>query len=157
MTEFPQDRELVLTRLIDASPDKVFRCWTDPELMPRWFTPPPWTVSKAEVDLRPGGRNTVTMNGPNGEVVPNEGTYLEVIPNAKLVFTDAFTEGFAPKDGAPFMVATLTFEEAEGGKTRYTARLRHWTAEAKQQHEAMGFHTGWSISTDQLEAVAKTL
>jgi uncharacterized protein YndB with AHSA1/START domain len=157
MTDFPQDRELVLTRLIDAPRDKVFRCWTDPDLIPRWFTPPPWTVSKAEVDLRPGGKNNIVMNGPNGEVVLNEGTYLDVVPDAKLVFTDAFTEGFAPKDGVPFMVATLTFEEAEGGKTHYTARVRHWTAEAKQQHEAMGFHTGWGISTDQLEAVAKTL
>jgi len=157
MSDFAADRELVLTRLIDAPRDKVFRCWVDPDLIPRWFTPPPWTVSKAEVDPRPGGRNNITMNGPNGEVMPNNGTYLEVVPNAKIVFTDAFTEGFAPKEGAPFMVAILTFEDEGAGQTRYTARVRHWTAEAREQHEAMGFHAGWGVAADQLEAVAKTL
>lgn len=156
MSDFPKDRELSLTRLIDATPDKVFRCWTDPELIVRWFTPPPWKTIKADIDLRPGGRSEITMEGPNGEIVPNPGTYLEIVPDRKLVFTDAFTEGWAPKEGAPFMVGILTFEP-EGGKTRYTARVRHWTKDAYHDHQNMGFETGWGIATDQLEAVAKTL
>ena len=49
------DRELVLTRLIDAPREKLFRAWTDPLLIPQWFTPPPWTTKRAEIDLRPGG------------------------------------------------------------------------------------------------------
>ncbi len=153
-TPFPAVRELILNRLIDATPDKVFRCWTDPELIVRWFTPPPYKTTRAEIDLRPGGRNDITMQSPDGQLIPNRGTYLEVIPNRKLVFTDAFTEGWAPKDGAPFMVAILTFEP-ESGKTRYIARVRHWTTEAHAQHQAMGFETGWGIAADQMEAVAK--
>jgi uncharacterized protein YndB with AHSA1/START domain len=147
--------ELKLTRLIDATPDKVFRCWTDPDLIPRWFCPPPWGVSRAEVDLRPGGANLIVMSGPEGQEMPNRGTYLEVIPDRKLVFTDAYTGDWEPS-AKPFMTAILTFEE-EAGQTRYTARVRHWSEEDMKQHEAMGFEQGWGIAADQLEAVAKTL
>lgn len=147
--------ELTLTRLIDAPRDKLFRCWTDPELIPLWFCPPPWGVSKAEVDLRPGGSSLIVMRGPDGQEMPNPGVYLEVVPNEKLVFTDAFTRAWEPSE-KPFMTGILTFAD-EAGKTRYTATVRHWTAEDKAQHEAMGFHEGWGIATDQLEALAKRI
>jgi uncharacterized protein YndB with AHSA1/START domain len=148
--------DLVLTRLLDAPAEKLYRLWTDPTRLQEWFCPRPWTVTKAELDVRPGGGCNVTMGGPNGEVVPNPGQYLEVVPNRKLVFTDAFTGDWVPKEGAPFMVATVTFEP-EGDKTRYTAVARHWTEADKKKHEDMGFHVGWGIVADQLEALAKTL
>jgi uncharacterized protein YndB with AHSA1/START domain len=147
--------DLTLTRLIDAPRDKLFRCWTDPELIPLWFCPPPWGVSKAEVDLRSGGSCLIVMRGPEGQEMPNPGVYLEVVPNEKLVFTDAFTSAWEPSE-KPFMTGILTFAD-EAGKTRYTATVRHWTAEDKAQHEAMGFHEGWGIATDQLEALAKRI
>jgi uncharacterized protein YndB with AHSA1/START domain len=147
--------ELTLTRLIDAPRANLFRCWTDPELIPIWFCPPPWGVSKAEVDVRAGGSSLIVMRGPEGQEMPNRGVYLEVIPNEKLVFTDAFTSAWEPSE-KPFMTGILTFED-EGGKTRYTATVRHWTAEDKTQHEAMGFREGWGIATDQLEALAKRI
>lgn len=147
--------ELKLTRLIDASRDKLFRCWTDPELIPTWFCPPPWRVSKAETDVRAGGASLIVMRGPEGQEMPNRGVYLEVVPDEKIVFTDAYTEAWEPS-AKPFMTVILTFED-EGGRTRYTARVRHWTEEDCKQHEAMGFEQGWGIATDQLEALAKTL
>nr|WP_047167489.1 SRPBCC family protein [Sphingomonas sp. Y57] len=147
--------DLILTRLIDAPREKLFRCWTDPELIPLWFCPPPWGVSKAEVDLRAGGSCLIVMRGPEGQEMPNPGVYLEVIPNEKLVFTDAFTRAWEPSE-KPFMTGILTFAD-EDCKTRYTATVRHWTAEDKAQHEAMGFHEGWGIATDQLEALAKRI
>jgi len=147
--------ELTLTRLIDVPREKLFRAWTDPELIPLWFCPPPWGVSRAEVDLRPGGSSLIVMRGPEGEEMPNSSVYLEVIPNKKLVFTDAFTRAWEPSE-KPFMTGILTFEE-EDGKTRYTAVVRHWTAEDKAQHEAMGFHEGWGIATDQLEVLVKRI
>jgi uncharacterized protein YndB with AHSA1/START domain len=150
------DRELVLARLLDASPEKVFRCWTEPELIKRWFTPPPFETVHAEVDLRPGGSVLMVMRGPDGAEAPNPGVYLEVVPNARLVFTDAFTQAWLPSTN-PFMVATLTFDPEGLNQTRYVARVRHWTAEAKAQHEAMGFQQGWGTATDQLEAVARSL
>jgi Activator of Hsp90 ATPase homolog 1-like protein len=63
--------ELLLTRLIDAPREKLFRCWTDPELLKRWFAPLPFTTPLAEVDLRVGGLNRVVMGGPDGQEIDN--------------------------------------------------------------------------------------
>jgi uncharacterized protein YndB with AHSA1/START domain len=103
------------------------------------------------MDVRPGGANRITMRGPDGVDIPNRGVYLEVVPNERLVFTDAYTEAWVPSE-KPFMTVILTFEE-EAGKTRYTARVRHWTVEDKEAHEKMGFHDGWGLCADQLEAL----
>jgi uncharacterized protein YndB with AHSA1/START domain len=152
---FPSDRELVLTRLIDAPRQKLYRAWTDPELLVQWFAPKPWTTPRAELDVRPGGANLVVMADPEGNEFPYRGVYLEVVPNERLVVTDAYTTAWEPSE-KPFMTAILTFEE-EGGKTRYTARARHWTQADREAHEKMGFHEGWGQCADQLAAlVAKT-
>ena len=148
-------RELHLIRLIDAPPEKVYRCWTEPQLMKQWFTPPPVVTTHVEADLRPGGSNLVIMRMPDGTEMPNRGVYLEVIPNRKLVFTDAYTSAWEPS-AKPFMTAILTFDN-EGGKTRYTARVRHWTEADRETHEKMGFEKGWGIATDQLAALAARL
>ncbi len=149
------DRDLVLTRLIDAPPEAVYRAWTDPGLLVKWFAPLPYTTTVAELDVRPGGASLVVMRGPDGTDMPNRGVYLEVVPNRRLVSTDAYTSAWEPSD-KPFMTVILTFEP-EAGKTRYTARVRHWTLADKEAHEQMGFHQGWGICTDQLEALVKTL
>ena len=147
--------ELTLTRLIDAPRDKIFRAWTEPELLKQWFTPRPWTTPVVETDVRPGGSSYFLMRGPNGEEFPNRGVYLEVVESERLVFTDAYTSAWVPS-GKPFMTAILTFEE-ENGKTRYTARVRHWSEADREAHEKMGFHEGWGKATDQLEALVSTL
>ena len=148
---FPADRELVLTRLIDAPREKLYRAWTDPELLKQWFAPKPWTTPVVELDVRPGGAGLFVMRSPEGQDMPNHGTYLEVVPNERLVSTDAFTRAWEPS-GKPFMLLIVTFED-EGGKTRYTARVRHWTVEDKEAHEKMGFHEGWGLCADQLTAL----
>lgn len=144
------DRTLTLTRVIDAPPHRVFEAWTTPELMKQFFAPKPWTTPHIEVDPRPGGRSNVTMRSPEGEDSPNEGVYLEVVPNKKIVFTDAFTAGWLPVSGMPFMVATIELEDAPGGKTKYTATARHWSIASTKQHQEMGFHSGWGQVADQL-------
>lgn len=149
------DRDLVLTRLIAASPAALYRCWTEPELMKQWFTPAPWTTVHAETDVRPGGASLVVMRGPDGTEFPNRGVYLEVVPNARLVFTDAYVSAWEPSP-KPFMTVILSFEP-EGGGTRYTARARHWTAADREAHEGMGFFEGWGKAADQLAALAATL
>lgn len=145
------DRELVLTRLIDAPPAKVFAAWTTPELVRQWFAPLPWTTPHVEMDVRPGGSSLVVMRSPDGGEFPNRGVYLEVVPGRRLVFTDAYTEAWQPSD-KPFFTGILTFEDV-GGKTRYTARARHWTAADCEAHATMGFHEGWGQCTDQLAAL----
>lgn len=144
-------RELSLTRIINAPREKVFKAWTDPELLKQWFAPQPWTTSHAELDVRPGGANLVVMRGPEGQEFPNRGIYLEVVENERLVFTDAYTSAWEPAS-KPFMTVILTFEDL-GGKTRYTARVRHWTVADRERHEQMGFHAGWGKCADQLAAL----
>ena len=149
------DRELVLTRLIDAPREKLFRAWTEPELLKRWFAPKPWTITRAEIDLRPGGASLIVMRSPEGEEFPNPGVVLEVVKNERIVMTDAYTKAWEPS-GKPFMTAIVTFED-EGGKTRYTARARHWTVADREGHEKMGFHEGWGQCADQLAELAKKI
>jgi uncharacterized protein YndB with AHSA1/START domain len=149
--ETTAERELVLTRLIDAPREKVYWAWTEPALLTQWFAPMPWTTPRAELDVRPGGANLIVMRGPDGQEFPNRGVYLEVVPNERLVFTDAYTHAWEPSQ-RPFMTVILTFEN-EGGRTRYTARVRHWTVAGREEHEKMGFHAGWGRCTDQLAAL----
>ncbi len=152
LTSHPFD--LSLTRLIDAPAELLFRAWSDPELIKQWNCPKPWRIVHAEMDPRPGGACVMQMRGPEGEESAMRGVYLEVVPNRRLVFTDAYRAGWAPAE-KPFMTGIITFAP-EGGKTRYTACSRHWNEADMKEHEQMGFHDGWGICTDQLvELVAR--
>ncbi|HKR88440.1 MAG TPA: SRPBCC family protein [Phenylobacterium sp.] len=150
------DRELVIGRRIAAPAAALFRCWTDPALIPQWFCPKPWVAEVVKMDVRPGGSSQMIFKGPDGQSFPNDGVYLEVVPNQKLVFTDAYTEGWRTSE-KPMFTGVITFEEAGNGETLYVARARHWTDAATKQHQEMGFHEGWGVCAEQMEALAKTL
>lgn len=150
----PGELDLVFRRIIDAPAEKIYQGWTDPETILKWFTPPPYQTVSAELDVRPGGRSFIMMQGPDGTEIPNPGVYLEVVPNKRLVITDAYTEAWQPS-AKPFCTIDLNFEDL-GGKTKYTAIVRHWTKEDLKSHLEMGFHQGWGIATDQLEALIKS-
>ncbi len=151
----PELHELVLTRLIAAPRQQLWRAWTEPALLQQWFAPRPWTTPVVRTDVRPGGSNYLVMRGPDGSEHESRGVYLEVVPHEKLVITDAYVSAWQPS-AKPFLTIVLTFAD-EHGKTRYTARVRHWSDADKQAHEQMGFHTGWAKATDQLEALVATL
>lgn len=142
--------ELSITRFIGAPPETVYRVWT--ERTGEWWAPRPYTTPGVELDLRPGGVGRMDMRAPDGTDLPNQGVFLEVVPNRKLVFTDAFRAGWVPH--APFMVVVVTFEP-EGDGTRYTATVRHWSEDARQRHAAMGFEQGWTTVAGQLAALAE--
>jgi uncharacterized protein YndB with AHSA1/START domain len=148
-------RDISITRTISAPRAIVWRCWTEPELLKQWYCPKPWRVTQADIDLRPGGRSNTVFEGPAGERHDNTGVYLEVVPMERLTFTDAFSEGFVPKDGAPFMTGYVHLTDAPDGGTRMTWGARHWTAEDTAKHEAMGFHEGWSAAAAQLDELAR--
>ena len=149
------ERDLVLTRIIDAPCEKLYRAWTDPDLLKQWFAPLPWTTPHAELDVRPGGASLVVMRSPDGNDMPNPGVYLEVVKNERLVFTNAYTKAWEPSE-KPFMTVILTFENLNG-KTKYTALLRHWNVADREMHEKMGFHQGWGQCADQLAALVARL
>ena len=146
------NRELVLTRIINAPREKVYQAWTDPELLKQWFAPKPWTTPVAQLDVRVGGANLIVMRGPDGNEFPNRGVYLEVVEHERLVFTDAYTRAWEPAE-KPFMTVVLTFEDAGAGKTKYTARALHWSVADREAHEKMGFHEGWGKCAEQLDTL----
>src|SRR5688572_18018044 len=94
------DRELVLTRVVDAPRERLFEGWTNPKLLPQWFAPAPLTTVVHEFEPRPGGAFRVTMRDPGGAEYPANGVFLEVDRPNRLVWTDAFGPGWQPSDKA---------------------------------------------------------
>ena len=152
----PDERTLVVDRVLDAPRAAVWRCWTEAALLKQWYCPKPWHVPEADLDVRPGGRFNTVMAGPDGERVDNAGCFLEVVPGERLIFTDAFTEGYIPAP-SHFMTGFVVLEDAPGGRTRQRWGARHATGESLVQHRDMGFEQGWNAAADQLESLAKTL
>lgn len=146
--------DLKLERLIRAPRALIWECWTSAEHIPHFFVPRPHRVTACAIDLRVGGRFDTTFE-VEGNVMENRGVWLEVVPQEKLVFTDAYSEGWKPAPD-PFMTAILMFEDAPEG-TKYTAIARHRSPEACKTHEDMGFFSGWGTVVDQLEAYAQSL
>ena len=149
------DLDLVITREVNAPREVLYMCWTTPEHLVHWFVPKPHKVTACELDVRPGGKCNTTFD-VDGNEMQNNGVYLEVVPNEKLVFTDAYTEGWKPAP-EPFMTAILTFEDIGGGRTRYTAIARHRSPETAKAHKDMGFYDGWGTVITQLEEYAQGL
>jgi uncharacterized protein YndB with AHSA1/START domain len=148
----------VLERVVPVAPSKVWAAWTDPKHIVHWFTPSPWSTTKAEVDLRPGGRFFTVMRSPEGQEFPNEGCFLEVVPEKRLVWTNALLPGWRPaplpKDDhcGHFHMTAAILLEPEGKGTRYTAHVLHQDEAGRKSHEEMGFRDGWGKALDQLVA-----
>ncbi len=156
MTDINEKTDLVLELTLNAPRALVWRCWSEIPLIEQWFTPKPYTTEVESMDLRPGGSSVFIMRGPNGEEMRNPGVYLEVVPNERLVFTDAYTEAWTPSE-KPFFTGEIHLKDAGKGKTHYTAIARHWREEDRRAHEDMGFHQGWKQAALQLEEVAAGL
>jgi uncharacterized protein YndB with AHSA1/START domain len=148
MTTINPKTDLILERIVPVPPELVWAAWTQPEHLKKWFAPRPWTTVHCEIDLRVGGLCSTTMRSPEGQDFPNTGCYLEIIPNQKLVFTDALGADFRPNEKA-FFTATILLEP-HGTGTKYTAIALHKDEVTRQQHEDMGFQAGWGKCLDQL-------
>lgn len=143
--------ELKIERIFDAPPAEVFEAWTKADMLKQWFAPQPWTVVKAELDVRPGGTSLIVMSDGQGNEFPTRGVYLEVVENERIVFTDAYMDAWIPS-AKPFATIIVSFEDL-GGRTRYIARARHWSDEDRSMHQNMGFEAGWNQCADQLAAL----
>ena len=147
--------DLVLERVVDVPRELVWAAWTKPKHIVKWFTPAPWITTHCEIDLRPGGMFRTIMRSPEGKDFPNTGCYLEVVPNERLVWTDALLPGYRPSK-KPFFTAVIALEK-QGKSTRYTATAIHRDESGRKQHEEMGFHAGWGTALDQLVAHVKKM
>ncbi|MCV2891480.1 SRPBCC family protein [Lentibacter sp. XHP0401] len=149
------ETDLSFTRTINAPPALLWECWTTPEHIKNFFMPKPHFIEACDIDLRVGGRFNTTMN-VDGNKIENKGVYLEIVDGKKLVFTDTYSEGWAPAPD-PFMTAIVEFEDDGNGGTTYTATARHRSSESRQTHEDMGFFDGWGTVATQLEEYAQSL
>lgn len=149
--------ELSVTRYVDAPPSTVYRVWT--ERTSEWFAPKPYKTRIIAQELKPGGRSAIEMEGPDGTRHPEEGVFLEVVPNERIVSTNLFAAGWKPRttkvSECDFAMVAITTFEPEGNGTRYTARSRHFDAEAVRQHQEMGFEQGWNMVAAQLAELAE--
>jgi len=145
--------DLILEREVAVPPDRMWAAWTRPEHVVKWFTPAPWSTTRCEIDLRPGGKFLTVMRSPEGQEHTNVGCWLEIVEHRRLVWTDALLPGWRPAREA-FMTASILLEPSARG-TRYTAIARHVDAEKRAQHEAMGFHAGWGTALEQLVEVMR--
>lgn len=156
--------DLVLERTINAPRDLVWKAWTTPEHLKRWFAPKPYEISELELDLRPGGIFRLRMVGPDGFDTGhgNPGCVLEVVEGERLAWTSALAPGFRPAEMGEGcesfpMTAIVTMADAGAGKTLYRAVALHKSPADRDTHEQMGFQEGWGKCADQLEELAQEL
>lgn len=155
----PPEAEFALEmhHVFQHPPAKIWRCWTEPELLEQWIVPRPWRAKDARIDLRPGGEFSFSVVSEDGEEMRNSGVILDFEEGYRLITTDAFRPGWIP-NSTPVMVGHLTLEPQDNGNaTLYKARAMHWNIDAKRHHVQMGFHEGWAVSAMQLSGLLTTL
>jgi uncharacterized protein YndB with AHSA1/START domain len=147
----PTDTEILITREFDAPRHLVYRAWTTPDLVKRWWSGQRGEVISAEIDLRVGGMWRWVMVAHGGFEVAFHGEYREIVPDERLVSTEVY-EGM-PEGEA---LNTLTFTE-EDGRTTLTLLVEHSSREHRDAHVNSGMEAGMQESMDALERVAASL
>jgi uncharacterized protein YndB with AHSA1/START domain len=149
----PSDREIVLTRLFDASRRLVFEAMTRPEHVRRWWgiLDDEHSVPVCEIDLRPGGKWRFVGRGPKGDYPAFYGVYREIAPPDRLVYT----EFFEPFPDVESVITTIFTEE--GGKTRMTVTCSYPSTEVRDMVLSTGMSKGAAASYDRLEEVVSEL
>jgi uncharacterized protein YndB with AHSA1/START domain len=121
------DRAIILTRIFDAPPEKVFEVWTDPKHLTHWYGPRGFSTTVHEMDVRPGGIWRMTMRGPDGRDYLNRIVFVEVTPPTKLVYKHTPESGSEPVSHE----TTVTFADL-GGRTEVTLQMIFPTAEQRE-------------------------
>ena len=147
----PSDTQILITREFDAPRHLVYRTYTTPELIKRWWTGDRGKMTIAEVDLRPGGSWRYAMIANAGFEVAFHGQYREVVPDERIVSTEVY-------EGAPDAeaVSTVTFTERDG-RTTVSILVQHTTKEHRDAHINSGMEAGMQEAMDHLEQVAVSL
>ena len=152
--ELQGDRELVITRTFNARPQMVFDAWTRPELVRRWWAPRSHGVSLSacDADVRPGGAYRYVMHRDGEPEMAFSGTYTEVTPPSRLVYTQVFE----PMHDAGAVVVTVTFHEHEG-RTRMVSHEVYPSAQARAAALSAGMEHGMRETMDQLDELVASL
>ena len=147
----PTDEQILITREFDAPKHLVYRAWTTPDLVRRWWNANRGEVTVAEIDLRVGGRWRYVMVTEDGLEVGFHGEYREIVPNERIVSTEVY-EGFPEGEAGD----TLTLTETDG-RTRVTILVQHTSKEHRDAHVNSGMEAGLQDALDLLEQVAVSL
>ena len=150
----PTDTQILITREFDAPKHLVYKAWTTPELVRQWWTAKRGEMRVCEIDLRVGGAWRYVMVADGGFEVGFHGEYREIVPNERLVSTEAY-EGIPDAD-AHASLNTLTLTEADG-RTMLTVLVEHPTKEGRDMHVESGMEAGMQDAMDLLEEVASSL
>jgi uncharacterized protein YndB with AHSA1/START domain len=138
---------LTLTRHYPVAPEKVWRAWTDPEAVKKWFGPGPGEpVSAAELDVRVGGRFRIVFGGPDGKAHECAGVYKEVVPNRKLVFTWTWPNSTPERES----LVTIVFKSAARGTALVFKHEKFIDETVRDNHQR-----GWSGAFEKLEHYLK--
>ena len=148
---FPTDEQVLITRAFDAPRHLVYRAWTTPELVRRWWSGNRGEVTVAEIDLRVGGAWRCVMVTDDGFEAAFHGEYREIVPSERIVATEVY-EGMPEAEA----LNTVTFAEADG-RTTLTMLVEHASKEARDAHIASGMEAGMREAMDMLEGVANAL
>lgn len=149
------ETELTISRFINAPPATVWKAWSTPEHLAKWWIPAPIECQVVKLDLRPGGGFETRMRQGGGAFQPHvDGCFLEIVPEARLIFTTVLTEGWQPAEPWLALTAIISFEAEDNG-TRYASRVLHKSAADAQKHDDMGFQEGWGTAIAQLAAVVE--
>ena len=152
----PSDTEILITREFNASRRLVYRAWTTPELVRRWWSGGLGEMTVAEIDLRVGGRWRYAMLTPDGTEVAFHGEYRELVPDERIVTTEVFeTPGMEPSD-ADAPVNVITFAE-RNGRTTLSLLVRTSSRELRDMIVGSGMETGTQSGWDLLEEIAVSL
>ena len=150
----PTDTQILITREFDAPKHLVYRAWTTPELVKRWWHANRGEVTLAEIDLRVGGMWRYVSRSEDGFEVAFHGEYREIVPNERLVSTEVY-EGIPDADEHAAL-DTLTLTESDG-RTTLTVLVEHPTREGRDAHINSGMEAGMQDAMDLLEEVAVSL
>ena len=150
----PTDTQILITREFDAPKHLVYRAWTTPELVRRWWHARRGEMTVCEIDLRVGGKWRYVMIADGGMEVGFHGEYREIVPNERLVATEAF-EGIPDADEHAAL-NTLTLTEVDG-RTMLTVLVEHPTQLGRDMHIQSGMEPGMQDALDLLEQVAGSL
>jgi uncharacterized protein YndB with AHSA1/START domain len=151
----PTDTQILITRAFDAPRRLVYRAYTDPDLVKRWWSGKRGEVTSAEVDLRVGGTWRYVMIANEGFEVAFHGTYREIVPDERLVTTELY-EGVPDVTEDDATVNTTTFEEADG-RTTMTTLVECHTKEVRDMIIGSGMEGGMQEAMDRLEEIARSL
>ena len=144
--------DLMVERVVHVSPERAWAAWTEPDHVRQWYAPAPGVISECEIDLRPGGVFRFVPRQPDGVENPVTCCYLEVVPQRRLVWTDALLPGYRPAPTA-FFTAVMTLEPRGDGTLCRTVALHRNEAD-RNHHADMGFYDGWGTVLDQLGTYA---